>query len=563
MFAELGHRPGNHLPQNLALTARFRHAKCMMLFPPKSLAHARPTARNPPSDGPRHSALILATLLCALSACAADETPESEPPPNLDKVPEVAVPPADGPPLIVLEHRVIVRDRPSIKGKPLGTLRAGARVARAEEPYTTHGCAGGWYAIRPKGFVCAGEKATIDPEAAMAKVLSEGPNLERPLPYRYARVRKDAAVVYGTLPSVEQQQAAEPKLAKQRKQTEKRLGAAANDLPLDEVGIPSGPPVLSPEGEGVADDGYRNNLGFFDFGAAPAPLSAGNALLPAALGAAGTKVIKQKAGMAVAHSVTVGDRRFGVTPDGRFIPTDRLEPALGTTWHGVDVRKTGLPVAFALRAGVDLWQLEKRKASRTDVELERKEAILLTGRFRTVNRTRFYFTRDEQWIRAKDIILVPKRTKFPDWAIGEQKWLDVSLANQTLTVWVGKKPIYTTLISSGRDRLGDPQSGPATMQGVFRLRNKHVTRGVDDREVQQNYSLAEVPWVAEFEEGFAITGAYWLHRFGEAQSYHNIALSPADAHFVWQWSDPAVPEGWHSVNVLDDDAANTIVYIHK
>jgi hypothetical protein len=479
-------------------------------------------------------------------------------------MPEIAVPPADGPPLIAVEHRVIVRDRPTIEGKPLGTLRAGARVARAEEPFTTHGCAGGWYPIRPRGFVCAGEKATIDPEVAIAKVLGHGPNVDRTLHYRYARVRKGAAVMYGTLPSAEQQLEAEPQLSKQRVQEPKRIGAGANDIPLDEVGIPSGPPVINPDADGVGEDGYRSNLRFFDFGAAPsAPLSAGVSLLPASLGAADQKVLKQKSGTAIAHSVTVGERRFGVTPDGRFIPTDRLEPALGTTWHGVDVRKTGLPVAFALRAGVDLWKLSKRKAERTDIELERKEAVLLSGRFRTVHRQRYYFTRDEQWIRAKDIILVPKRTKFPDWAIGEQKWRGLSRANQTLTVWVGKKPVYATLISSGRDRLGDPQSGPSTMQGVFRLRNKHITRSVDEREVQQSHSLSEVPWVAEFEEGFAITGAYWLHRFGEAQSYHNIALSPTDARFVWHWSDPQVPDGWHSVNVLGADDANTIIYVHK
>ena len=161
-----------------------------------------------------------------------------------------------------------------------------------------------------------------------------------------------------------------------------------------------------------------------------------------------------------------------------------------------------------------------------------------------------------------NIILVPKRHKYPDFATEGQKWIDISLANQTLAAFVGHKPVFATLVSSGIDRLGDPAKGPATIQGVFKVQSKHVTREVDSKEVTDSFSLPEVPWVTEFAEGFAITGSYWLTDFGEAQSFHNVALSPVDAHWVWTWSDPPVPEGWHGV-VADEAAATTIVYVHR
>jgi hypothetical protein len=250
-------------------------------------------------------------------------------------------------------------------------------------------------------------------------------------------------------------------------------------------------------------------------------------------------------------------------PNGRFIPVDRLVPALGTTWHGVDLSKAKLPVAFALRRGVRGWTLEKAKAAKMEEELEPGQPVLLTGRFRTVNRLKFFETVEKFWLRHKDLIVIYPRNKFPDWARADQKWIDISLANQTVVAYVGRKPQLATMISSGEERLGDPQTGPSTMQGVFRLRSKHVTANIDDREVKQAYSIQDAPWVLEFADGFSITGSYWQSTFGEARSYHNVAMAPVDAHWLWQFTDPQLPEGWHSVNIAEDDASNTIVYVHK
>src|SRR5690606_26826965 len=157
-------------------------------------------------------------------------------------------------------------------------------------------------------------------------------------------------------------------------------------------------------------------------------------------------------------------------------------------------------------------------------------------------------------------IYLPKRHEFPDFATPDQKWLDVSLATQRMIAWKGKTPVYATLISSGEDRVGDPEQGPATKQGVFHIRAKHITRDVDDREVRNRHSVTEAPWVIEFDEGFFITGCYWHGQFGESRSYHNIALSPIDARWLWHWTAPDVPEGWHSAR-FDDGEPSTVIYI--
>jgi hypothetical protein len=374
--------------------------------------------------------------------------------------------------------------------------------------------------------------------------------------------------VYRKLPSESEQLAAEPDLKKQKPLELKRVGVSANDVPLDEQGVPKGPPVLLGNAEGVGADGYRTTESFFSFAdAAPGTpaLGTGGELRT---GIDDTQVLRRDSGVAVLRSLLVGEgptaRRFGLMPDGRFVPLDRLAPAGGTAWHGVPLADGSLPVAFALRVGVLAWRLDKDKASALDEEFEPQQPIALSGRFRTVNSLMYYCTRDneEQWVRAKDIILIPKRNKFPDFATEAQKWLDVSLANQTLTAFVGHKAVFATLVSSGQDRLGDPTQGPATVQGVFKLRSKHITRDVDAKEVGDMFTLTEVPWVAEFAEGAALTGSYWLTDFGEAQGYHNVTMAPVDAHWLWTWADPQVPEGWHSMTI-DENGPNTIVYVHR
>jgi hypothetical protein len=527
-------------------------------------------AHGNPQTGPAAARRLtpLAALLVGVVACSGTEPPTSDQDEE-DVVPQVEVPAADGPKLVVLQPEVAVRERPAGSGKVLGYLRTGARVARSTEPYSKKGCDGGWYAIRPRGWVCAGADVSLDLESPIARALPGGPAIDRPMPYRYARVRRGAAVVYGALPSLAEQLAAEPKLKKRSAPEPSRMGTGPNDVPLHaESHRPQGPPVLLPDAEGVGSDGYRTTATFFRFADSqtlPDGLSVGTALRPDQIGK--TEVLKRHSGVALARAFTVGEdgnaREFGVTADGRFVPVDRLRPAPGSAWHGMDISEIGLPVGFTLRPGVCPYALEgTKRAERLDDELEPRFAVALTGRFRTVNGVRFYATSDDRWLRHKDIIFVPKRNKFPDFAGGDQTWLDISLANQTLVAYAGKKPLLATLISSGQDRLGDPNEGPATAQGVFKIRSKFVSRNVDDREVGQAYAIADAPWVAEFAEGFALTASYWQRDFGEARSYHNIALSPLDAFWIWQWSEPRVPDGWHGVVAQESDRA-TVVYTHR
>jgi hypothetical protein len=131
-------------------------------------------------------------LVLAASACNARRTDD----PGLSTTSsavllDVPVPPADGPKLGSVANVTFVVDRPSRGGRVLGYLHAGAMVARANEPRGNDGCPGGWYPIRPRGFVCVGESATLDLTHPTLVAMAIRPKLDATLPYAYARTRRD------------------------------------------------------------------------------------------------------------------------------------------------------------------------------------------------------------------------------------------------------------------------------------------------------------------------------------------------------------------------------------
>ena len=92
-----------------------------------------------------------------------------------------------------------------------------------------------------------------------------------------------------------------------------------------------------------------------------------------------------------------------------------------------------------------------------------------------------------------------------------------------------------------------------TARGTFRVKAKHVVRTPDLREVHGAFEIPDAPWALELESGNALTGAYWTDGVGEAAGFHDVVLTPIDAHRLFAWSDPQLPPGWSSV---EDDGAS-------
>ena len=108
-----------------------------------------------------------------------------------------------------------------------------------------------------------------------------------------------------------------------------------------------------------------------------------------------------------------------------------------------------------------------------------------------------------------------------------ERWVGVSLKEQTAVAYEGDKPVYAALIASGLP-------GSPTVQGVFRTWWRVPSRKMSG----PGYYLEEVTWTLYFHGGYALHTAYWHDAFGRPRSHGCVNLSPYDAWWLFQWSAP-------------------------
>lgn len=523
----------------------------------------------------------LVAIACLTAACGAKTPAKGEGPAlarlatDRDERPasawaHIPTPPEDGPKIAPIALTVPVLSAPERGAEQIGYLRLGAKVSRSAAPVAAADCPGGYYAVRPAGFVCAGRDATTALDNPLVRAVAVEPDRSRPMPYRYAFVRA-IAPNYLRIPNKEDQFRYEMRLERHLRSWSKlakkwdALDVGANDVPLDEHGLAAGEipaealPLDSSHrfgGDGHDEppwwlSGERRIPNVSSFKAPPYAVIADR--------------IKRHAGVALIGSFVAGpeaqNRRFAVTTDVRLLPADKLKADSGSPFHGSDIRGVGLPVAFIWADDVAFWEADG-PGLKKGAPAPHRQIVPLTGRVRSYRSERWVETKNGQWLRSDEVRTAAKPFDLPWFAKGDAKWIDVSILSQTLVLWEGSKPVYATLVSTGKDGLGDPKTTHSTPVGVFKIYQKHVTTTMDSDMADHEFELRDVPWVQYFNSGFAIHGAYWHDEFGRARSHGCVNLSPIDARYVFFWTSPGVPEHWHAAYASDALGNGTVVNIH-
>jgi lipoprotein-anchoring transpeptidase ErfK/SrfK len=619
----------------------------------------------------------------AASASAAPAAVGAAAPPASQGLSSVAAKAPEGRPMLgVTAFSTIVYAEPRDTAKRLGYLRLGAKVPRSDEVVSTKGCpaakdgggkkpGGGWYEIFPRGFVCAGDEATIDMESPVLRAASRRPDLAAPMPYRYGFVRA-VLPLYLKVPTKDEQLKSEFKLEEhlawyeQNKADVDRVKLGAWDVPLDDRGVPVKGKRLGELGTGK--NSLEVGLGVLFGGQGeddPAPfwLEGNGRSIPNVSDFAVPEyaVFADRArrftGLGLIGSFVGGEeamkRRFAITTDLRLAPTTKLKPDTGSPFHGVELGgELSLPLAFVREEGATAWALAEGGPT-SDGDAAYRSVIPLSGKQKKVAGERYVQGKDGRWFRTADLGLVlPPRT-FPRVADKGEKWVEVSLSQQTLTLWEGHQPVYATLVSTGRKEY-------PTLVGEFRIQNKHITAtmdsdesssvggvstsrtvasrpeaegprgggekkaapkpaekpaaakpkdkgkgkenekkdgkakaaakpadkekskpavasgaepiiprrgdgeyGVTKRRGEGTYQLRDVPYIQYFAAGQALHAAYWHDVFGKPRSHGCVNLSPIDAHRVFMWTEPAIPDGWHGLNTGDENGVGTTVILHE
>lgn len=535
-------------------------------------------------DAPRRSRGRALAALAALVACACGRAGPGDAPAAAKLAPEngglrvaaeedwsqVPVPPEDGPKLAPVVMRAPIYPKPDKQTQPIGYLRVGARVSRSAEPVSQRDCPDGWYAIRPYGFVCAGPEATTKLDHPVARAMTREPDRSRPMPYAYAFIRA-IAPNYMRVPTKAEQFQYEMRLERHLRNWEKlraewdHLDVGANDVPLDEHGygadrIPEHA-IPMDQSQRFGGDG-KDEIPWWLVGERRIPNLSSFRAPPYAVIA---NRIKRHAGLALIGTFVAGPeaqhRRFAISADARLVPADKLKADSGSPFHGHTIRDTGLPVAFARKAGATWWDVRDGRLVRGE-RLGWREFVALTGTVKMLEGVRMVETRSGRWLRSEDLKVAAKPSKLPSWARGKRRWIEIGIVSQTLVLWEGDRPVYATLVSSGKDGLPvEGRKGYTTPLGTFNLYQKHVTTTMDSEEADHEFELRDVPWVMYFKGGYALHGAYWHDDFGKVRSHGCVNLAPIDARVVFEFSTPQVPAHWHAAYVGEPTEPGTLVHI--
>lgn len=406
--------------------------------------------------------------------------------------------------------------------RAIGYLRAGGSVRRSTEPVGTDGCKDGWYAVEPEGFVCNGPNATLDPGARILTYAQPGPTRGQPMPYQYARVRGKVPHYYARLPE-----------KKDRIRIEGAgvegsiLGAHQRPDPhLDLLGEPREIPKELIDGERVPrPPGAAPRLRFkFHTGRA-----------------------EPNTRLALMSWFEHDKRRWALTSQLDLVALDRIRILEPPSFHGLPLQEEhDLPVGFLKARTASGYELDEEGKVVETVRLTYRQGFRLTGEKKVHNGQTLLGSHEGIWVPEQWLEIVDKRDSVPTFVKKETlRWIDISIRDQTLVAYRGSKPVYATLVSTGRGGMGDPKTTHATPRGLYAIFSKHVSTKMSGDEIGSEYLIDDVPYVQYFHRGYAIHGAFWHDNFGRVQSHGCVNLAPRDAAWLFEFTGPEVPEGWH------------------
>ncbi len=137
----------------------------------------------------------------------------------------------------------------------------------------------------------------------------------------------------------------------------------------------------------------------------------------------------------------------------------------------------------------------------------------------------------EEWVEGRYVGLVTPAAAPPP-GVENGRWIEVNLYEQTMAVYDQNTMVFATLIATGLDPF-------FTRPGLFQIQDKlksTTMSGSFTADHSDFYYLEDVPWTMYYDHARALHGAYWRTAFGYPQSHGCVNLSPADAHWLFNWA---------------------------
>jgi hypothetical protein len=483
--------------------------------------------------------------------------------------------PYNGPLLGALMLQTPIFPKPEFGKKELGYIRLGGKVPVEPNPVKDGGgkCAAGWFKLVDGGYVC-GRYGTLDLKSPQIKMGITPPALEDLLPYKYAHNSAHGTPLYRSVPSREDMLKYEPyldaaKKAKRKAEKDKEKDKAddaaeepqtdsATDKPeglakADSLGLldtDAGAPEEKPWWQQTAEKGKPIKVKLDDLEA----------------DADGTLAKRMVKGFFVAVDKTFAwnNRAWYKTTGGLVAPADRMYLVKAPTSQGMDFAEGVKQIGFVLAKSTSKMEYDaEAKTMKVAGTAPKYTAMGLTGATMEHKGTLYRQTTEGWWMKGSDGTVTEPGPRPADLGPNE-KWIDVNLTRKTMVAFEGDRPVFATLTAPGK-KSKDKEKNHATVQGTFRIREKHIAVTMDgDGKAASDlpYSIEDVPYVQYFEGSYALHAAFWHNNFGHEMSHGCVNLSPLDAKRVFFWSEPQLPRGWHAVWSTAEHRG-TLVVVHE
>jgi lipoprotein-anchoring transpeptidase ErfK/SrfK len=135
----------------------------------------------------------------------------------------------------------------------------------------------------------------------------------------------------------------------------------------------------------------------------------------------------------------------------------------------------------------------------------------------------------DRWVDARYVGMAAQKPR-PSSIGASEKWVGVSLSEQTVVCYEGDVAVFAALAATGLP-------GTPTVQGIFRTWHR-LDAG---RMSGPGYDIEDVTWTCYFYSGYSLHTAYWHDLFGSPRSHGCVNLSPHDAWWIYQWSASGGP----------------------
>lgn len=232
-------------------------------------------------------------------------------------------------------------------------------------------------------------------------------------------------------------------------------------------------------------------------------------------------------------------RRYYRSVSGEYVRVDAVEVRPAPEFFGEHVDADSLPLAFVYGSErVPLLCGDSPAADACGAVHKHVRFPLKTEP--PLDTSKVVETPDERFV-ARQHVRIAARIDRPAGVPSGAKWVHIDLSEQTLVAYEDERPVYATLVSTGK-------AGHETPTGLYRTQRKYVSTTMRGRDpVEGTYHVEQVPWTLYYNGAYAVHAAYWHDDFGKVRSHGCTNLAPADARWLFHWSSLELPTGWHAV----------------